>query len=71
MPKTSLRKLLIGGLSAVLLAACQEKPTTPPPTPKTSVIDPQLKALEKARGVEATVNQQADEQRRQLDAAEK
>lgn len=71
MIKTNPRKLLIGGLSAVLLAACQDKPTTPPPAPKTSVFDPQLKALEKAKGVESVVKQQADEQRRQLEAAEK
>ena len=54
-------------LAALLLAACSATP--PPPTPQKSVIDTQMKALEKAKGVEATVEQSKQDADRKIDDA--
>ena len=54
-------------LAAVLLAACSATP--PPPTPQKSVIDTQMKALDKAKAVEATVEQSKQDADRKIDDA--
>jgi hypothetical protein len=59
-------------LAAVALGACGEKASPPAiPPQKPSVIDPQLRALEKARGVEQTLQDSAENQRRTIDDAGK
>lgn len=52
-----------------MLSACSEKKPVEPPRP--SVIDPQLKAIEAARGVEGTLKEQDAARRRMIDGAEK
>jgi hypothetical protein len=49
-------------LLAMALTACAPAPPPPPPTakPAPTVIDDQLKAIEKARAVEAEVRQAKD-----------
>lgn len=48
---------------AVLLAGCGESPQTPPP----KLFEPQREALDKAKGVEQTVNQQAEQQKQEAE----
>ncbi len=48
--------------SLLMLASCSPDPDK---TPK--IAESQRQALEKAKGVDATVNQQAEEQRKQVD----
>ena len=62
-------------LAALALAACGQ-PASPPPPQKPAaaepgVFDPQLKALDKAKGVEQTLADQAEAQRRSIEDAEK
>ncbi len=62
------RILLLVALAA-LMAACSSKPAdpvviTPPGTRQPTVIDPQLKALDEAKKVQATLDD-ADRKRRQ------
>ena len=71
-PTTALRSSGLVWLAAVSLGACS--PAAPPATeaapeapPRATVIDPQLEALERAKGVEATV---LDSSRRALDEAD-
>ena len=59
-------------LAVVALSACGEKAAPPAiPPQKPSVIDPHLRALEKARGVEQTLQDSAENQRRTIDEAGK
>lgn len=44
-------------LLPLLLAACSSAPPPPPPKPQPTVIDAQLKAMDKARGTGATLEQ--------------
>ncbi|MDC8013667.1 hypothetical protein [Tahibacter soli] len=55
-------------LAAAALAACGAAPPPPPPPQKT-VIDAQLKALEKAKAVQDTVDQATQDRRKQVDDA--
>lgn len=57
-----MRKLLWMSLMLVL-AACDDPAPTPPAPPQATVLDGQLKALEKAKAVEA----QAAEHKRAMD----
>jgi hypothetical protein len=41
----------------LLLAACSSAPPPPPAKPQPSVVDSQLKAMDKARGTGATLEQ--------------
>lgn len=74
-----MRNQLIMFLSiSVLAAACGKSESSEPaqaeapPTIEDSVIGAPLnRALERARGVEATVQQQAEEQRRKIEEAER
>lgn len=50
-------------LFSLLLAACE----APPPP---DIIKPQREALEKAKGVEQTLQKEADEMRKKIDEAE-
>jgi hypothetical protein len=59
--KISLYTIMI----ALLLAGCGESPQPPPP--KTKLFEPQRGALDKAKGVEQTVNQQADQQKQDVE----
>jgi len=59
-------------LTLLALAACGEPSTSAEkPAASPSVIEPQHKALEKARGVEQTLADQADAQRKAIEEAEK
>lgn len=44
-------------LLPLLLAACSSAPPPPPPKPQPTVIDSQLKAMDKARGSADTLEQ--------------
>ncbi len=55
---------------ALALAACGEQSSsskTAPADPPRTVIDPQLRAMDKARGLEQTLSDQAESQRRTID----
>lgn len=56
--------------AATLLTGCGqgERPAAPAPAARSGVFDGQLQALEKARGVEQTLQQQAQERGRQMEA---
>ncbi|MGB0126268.1 MAG: hypothetical protein WBP72_01430 [Rhodocyclaceae bacterium] len=56
--------------AVTVLAGCGA-PDLPPPKPSPSVVDPQFKALEQAKGIEQTLKDQAAAQRREIDEAEK
>jgi predicted small lipoprotein YifL len=59
-------------LVMVALAACGERSTpAEKPAASPSAIEPQLKALEKAKGVEQTLADQAEAQRKAIEDAEK
>lgn len=61
-------------LAALLLAACGQPPSPPPQKPAAAapgVFDPQLKALDKAKGVEQTLADQAEAQRKSIEEAER
>ena len=55
------------------LGACGEKPSEPKPAASEgkSVFDPQLRALDRARGVEQTLEQGAQAQQKSIDEAGK
>ncbi len=52
-------------LAASLLAGCGEP--SQPPAPKTKLFEPQRDALDKAKGVQQTVNEQAEQQKQSAD----
>jgi hypothetical protein len=70
------RQILILALAALILAACGDAPPEPPeggPTgsgqlPEDNVFRPYVDTMERARGVEQTLQQGAERQRRLLDA---
>ena len=64
----------------IALAACDEKPNKPykPPVPQTGenkpdagVFEPQRQALEKAKGLDATLQQQSQQQQEAVENASK
>ena len=69
-------RLLPGLCLLALLAACQrempdtERPPEPQATTNTELRDAIQQPLDKARAVEQTLQQAADQQRKQVDAAE-
>lgn len=50
---------------ALLLAGCGE--STQPPPPQTKLLEPQREALDKAKSVEQSVTQQAEQQRQEAE----
>jgi hypothetical protein len=61
-------------LSVSFIAACSPPtppPPPPPPPPATSVFDPLTQQVERARGVQKTVDEQADRTRKAIDAEER
>ena len=69
-----MRRYSIPILAALALAACGQPASPPPQKPAAAepgVFDPQLKALDKAKGVEQTLADQAEAQRRSIEDAEK
>lgn len=52
--------------AVLLLGACDGAPGTPPP----KIAEPQREALEKARGVDQTLQQADEEQRKRISEAE-
>jgi hypothetical protein len=62
----------IAFLAMLALAGCSEHSTpAEQPAASPSIIEPQLKALEKAKGVEQTLADQAEAQRQAIEEAEK
>lgn len=55
---------------ALLCAGCSAAVAPPPEPPKKTVIDAQLKAIEKAKAVQQTVDQQKVDTDRKIEAAE-
>jgi uncharacterized lipoprotein YbaY len=67
-------KIAILLLSAVLLAACEQKQPYQPPVPETDkdhaqnrLFEPERQALDKAKGVEGTVEQGAESRKQEID----
>lgn len=58
-------------LTTAMLAACGQKSTPAPAQQQPGVIEPQIRALEQAKGVEQTLQNSADNQRRAIDEAGK
>ena len=59
-------------LAMLALAGCGQRSTpAEKPAASPSVIEPQLKALENAKGVEQTLADQAEAQRKAIEEAEK
>ena len=58
-------------LSIVLIAACTPRQSPQPPPPQITVFDPLTKPMERARGVEKTVDQGAVNERKTLDTQER
>ncbi|MEP6941138.1 MAG: hypothetical protein ABI846_15330 [Rudaea sp.] len=56
---------------ALCCAACSAAVVPPPEPPKKTVFDAQLKALEKAKAVQQTVDQQKVDTDKKIDEAEK
>jgi hypothetical protein len=56
---------------ALLCAACSAAVAPPPEPPKKTVIDAQLKAIEKAKAVQQTVDKQKADTDKKIDEAEK
>lgn len=71
-------RLLAAGLTLCVLAACgSSNPPAPPakeaatPERAPSVFDPWVGTIDRAKGVQNTVNDQAAEQRRRIEEAER
>jgi hypothetical protein len=67
-------KLVLVAAVALLPVGCggPSEPTDPPPTaPRPTVFDPLTSTIDRAQGVQQTVDQQAAEQRRRLEDAER
>ncbi len=60
-----MERVTLATLAMIALAAC-----APDKPPDKTVFDPQVEALKKARQLEAQVQQNADAQRRAIEAAE-
>jgi len=60
-------------LSAVViaLAACGESPPAEPAAPRPTVFDPLTSTIDRAEGVQQTVDDQAAEQRKRIEEAER
>ena len=56
-------------LSATLLSGCDNRPKTEPQ--EATIFKEQRQALDKAKGVQQTIDHQAEEQRKKIDEAEK
>ena len=56
---------------ALVCAGCSAAVAPPPEPPKKTVIDAQLKAIEKAKAVQQTVDQQKIDTDKKIDEAEK
>ena len=68
------RIVILMTAAGLALGACSERPgasAAKPAAAQRGVLDPQLKALEKARGVEKTLADQAEAQRKEIDEPEK
>jgi hypothetical protein len=59
-------KILTASLGVSFILSC----ASPEPPPKKTVFDPLLQSEERARGVQKTVDAQADAQRKAVDAQE-
>ena len=69
-----MHRLSLPILAALVLAACGQPASPPPQKPAAAepgVFDPQLKALDKAKGVEQTLADQAEAQRKSIEEAER
>jgi hypothetical protein len=68
-------KLAPAAAVVLLLVGCggQSEPADPPlePPPRPTVFDPLTSTIDRAQGVQQTVDQQAAEQRRRLEDAER
>jgi hypothetical protein len=57
-------------LLSVSLAACSPNHAPAPPPPEKTVFDPLTRQLERAKQVQSTVDQNSEETRRKIEAAE-
>jgi hypothetical protein len=61
-------------LAVLFIQGCSssvEPPDTPPAPPRKTVFDPLTQQMEKARGVQKTVDRQADSTRNSIDSQER
>jgi hypothetical protein len=61
-------------LAVLFIQGCSSSvapPDTPPPPPRKTVFDPLTQQMEKARGVQKTVDQQAESTRNSIDSQER
>ena len=67
------RTSLLLGVAVAMTACSGPEPAAPQATPARAetVFDPQAHSIDRAKGVQQTVDAQAAERRRQLEAAEK
>ena len=69
-----MNRIVIFASAAALLVACSSKPADPPITPtpaarQPTVIDPQLKALDDAKKVQATLDEADRKRRKEIEDA--
>jgi hypothetical protein len=57
------------GIILLALAACDKPSEQPPPSKENRLFNDQLKAMEKAKGLEQQMQQDADERERKIDEA--
>jgi hypothetical protein len=59
-------------LAVLFIQACSSgQPPNPPPAPAKNVFDPLTQQMDKARGVQSTVDQSAADTRKAIDAQER
>ena len=63
--------LLLAVLFSQGCSSSAQPPDTPPAPPQKTVLDPLTRDLDKARGVQQTVDQQADSTRLKIDSQER
>ena len=67
----SVLKVSTLGLTMLFIHGCSSGQAPEPPPPQKTVFDPMTQSLDRARDVQQTVNQHAEETRKAVDAQER